>query len=446
MKKLLVIQTDDAYFLFETLRVLEENVAALRDYDLTVLADPAALAVLTRDAVPLVRGVTADAAAVAAGAYDVTANLSINEPSWDFHGGLSAPRKLGAWRRGNDFHAADQWTAYLLTLKARAPFLTFHLRDIYRNILGLRAAAPKTQARLPVRQIAFGTAGAHLFPVQEQDNFLSELSAAFPGTPIVDLSEVDLLEDLSRSLYIGPANLAALMFCEAGGRAIFVAGAFQGFNLLPYSGDHLLASSRGGVIRAGALLGLVDAAANNRDLRETPFAIYRLGHDLGCAHLSGDGVTDDAYPIYQSHLVLWNFLLGLIDVDLEVHRCTPTQLELVKLQLEVLTKFLRLHDYAMASVDAVHAQARAAAADAVALEAHLRNLRDVEKISDDIAASHPFLRPFIDFYRIRRSQNFGVTLLEQSQASLLTYAEEHQALKALQELFSVTLRRNDANI
>jgi hypothetical protein len=158
------------------------------------------------------------------------------------------------------------------------------------------------------------------------------------------------------------------------------------------------------------------------------------------------GTADDAFPIYQSHLVLWNFLLGLIDVDLEVHKCTAGQLALVKLQLEVLNKFLRLHDYAIASVEAVHAEARAVSADPVALESHLKNLREVEKISNEIAATHPFLRPFLDFYRIRRGQNFGDTLVEQSQASFLTYAEEHQALKALQELFSVTLRRNEANI
>ncbi len=446
MKKLLVIQTDDAYFLFETLRILEESASNLKDYELTVLVEPAALSALTRDAVPLVRGITTDASAVASDAFDVSANLSLNDPSWDFHGTVKAQHKLGAWRRAGDLHATDPWTAYLLTLKAKAPFLTFHLRDIYRNILNLRPQLPKASARLPVRQIAFGTTASQLFPVQEQENFLSELSGTFPGVPIRDLSEVDLLEDVSRSLYVGPANLAALKFCEAGGRGIFLTSGFQGFNLLPYSGDHVLVSARGSVFRAGALTRLVDSVVHNRPFKETPFSLYGISHDLGCAHLTNTGMADDAFPFYQSHLVLWNFLLGLIDVDLEVGQCTGDQLDLVRHQLEVLTKFLRLHDYAIASVEAVHAEARSASADPVTLEANLRNLREVEKVANEIAATHPFLRPFLDFYRIRRGQNFGDTLVEQSQTSFLTYAEEHQALRALQELFSVTLRKNEASI
>ncbi len=446
MKKLLVIQTDDAYFLFETLRILEESASNLKDYELTVLANATAFTALTRDAVPLVRGITCDVAAVAASTYDISANLSLNEPSWDFHGTLSSQHKLGAWRRSEELHAIDPWTAYLLTLKAKAPFLTFHLRDIYKNILNLRPDLPKSSSRLPIRQIAFGTTTAQLFPVQEQENFLGELASAFPGIPLRDLSEVDLMEDVSRSLYIGPANLSALKFCEAGGRGIFLATSFQGFNLLPYSGDHLLVSGRGSVIRAGSLIRIVDCVANNRDFRDAPYALYSISHDLGCAHITSHNMADDAFPIYQSHLVLWNFLLGLIDVDLEVHKCTSGQLDLVKIQLEVLTKFLRLHDYAIESVEAVHAQARAIAADPISLESNLRNLREVEKVSNDIAATHPYLRPFLDFYRIRRAQNFGSTLVEQSQASFLTYAEEHQALRALQELFSVTLRKNEANI
>jgi hypothetical protein len=446
VKRLLVIQTDDAYFLFETLRVIEDGMSNLKDYELTVLADAAALSTLTRDAVPLVRGITTDAAAVAACTYDLSANLSLNEPSWDFHRTVTSQHKLGAWRQNEELHALDPWTAYLLTLKAKAPFLTFHLRDIYRNILNLRVQLPKSSARLPIREIAFGTTAAQLFPVQEQENFLGELAGSFPGIPLRDLSEVDLLEDVSRSLYVGPASVAALKFCEAGGRGIFLASGFQGFNLLPYSGDHILVSTRGSVMRAGALIGIVDSLVNNREFSDSPYALYDISHDLGCAHLVCHGTADDAFPIYQSHLVLWNFLLGLIDVDLEVHKCTAGQLALVKLQLEVLNKFLRLHDYAIASVEAVHAEARAVSADPVALESHLKNLREVEKISNEIAATHPFLRPFLDFYRIRRGQNFGDTLVEQSQASFLTYAEEHQALKALQELFSVTLRRNEANI
>ena len=57
-----------------------------------------------------------------------------------------------------------------------------------------------------------------------------------------------------------------------------------------------------------------------------------------------------------------------------------------------------------------------------------------------------YLRPVIDFYRIRRGQNTGTTLLEQTQHTFLTYSEEHQALRALLELFTVTLAKNEVSI
>ena len=76
----------------------------------------------------------------------------------------------------------------------------------------------------------------------------------------------------------------------------------------------------------------------------------------------------------------------------------------------------------------------------------VKNLKEMEEIADKISQSHAFLRPILDFYRIRRGQNDGENLLEQAQHSFLTYSEEHQALKAILELFTVTLRKNEVSI
>jgi len=100
----------------------------------------------------------------------------------------------------------------------------------------------------------------------------------------------------------------------------------------------------------------------------------------------------------------------------------------------------------MVSVDTVFKATKSNLADADKIQGHLKNLVEIEKISDQISQSHALLRPVLDFYRIRRGQNNGVTLHEQAQHSLLAYSEEHQALQALEELFSVTLRKNEVNI
>ena len=76
----------------------------------------------------------------------------------------------------------------------------------------------------------------------------------------------------------------------------------------------------------------------------------------------------------------------------------------------------------------------------------MNNLEDIEKVSDQISRSHIYLRPILDYYRIRRGQNTGANLLEQAQHSLIAYSEEQQALKALLELFTVTLNKKEASI
>lgn len=447
MKKLLIIQRDEAYFLFETIQVLEKNSNAFKDYELTVLVDDKAMRTAFDKVNPLLRGITCDLSVINNQSYDLSVNLSLNEESWKIHGEVDSKNKIGIHMRNGELVVDDLWSSYLLTLKARAPYLTFHLQDVYKNILGIKSVQMKDKFQFSVRQIAFGTAASHLFPVQEQENFLNDLSLSYPGIPIKDISEIDLVDDVTATLYVGPATLTSLKFAEAGGRCIFLTAAFQGFNLIPYCGQHVILSSRGGVFRAGSLLRFIENELKDRGHTECPYAIYTIDNtSAATAYIKGHNQSDDSYPFYQSHVVLWSFLLNLSDVDLEITRCSASQIELLKVQHEVLTKFIRLHDYAMSSVDTIHQESKSNEADGGTINGHIKNLQEIEKISDQIAASHPLLRPVLDFYRIRRGQNFGSTLMEQAQVSFLTYAEEHQALQALQELFSVTLRKNEVSI
>ena len=100
----------------------------------------------------------------------------------------------------------------------------------------------------------------------------------------------------------------------------------------------------------------------------------------------------------------------------------------------------------MSSVDTIYQEAKSISADNNKIQGHIKNLQEMEVITDKISQSNSFLRPILDFYRIRRGQNAGKTLRDQSQHSFLTYAEEQQALKAMLELFTVTLRKNEVTI
>jgi hypothetical protein len=447
VKKLLIIQQDEAYFLFETLLMLEKFQSQLRDFSLTVLVDDQAMKVVYDKSSPIINCLTTDADKIKQTSFDVSVNFSLNDKSALFHGDIDSSKKLGAYYKNNSLQVDDLWSTYLLTLKARAPFLTFHLRDIYRNILGLKYIFPKKFQYSPIKQIALGTTNPNLFSSKEQESLIYELALSYPHFPLKDISEIDLIEDVSGTLYIGPANLEALKFCEAGGKGIFLSSAFQGFNLLPYSGNHKVLSTKGGSFKASDLLEFVEKEIANQNNLESTYSVYTYDDEMiHGAYLQSRNNSDDQYPFYQAHVVLWDFLLNLHDSHLIITDCSKSQLQILTAYQQVLSKYIRLHDYALVSVDTIFKESKLNHASGEKIEGHLKNLIEVDKISDQISESHSLLRPVLDFYRIRRGQGNGLTLHEQAQHSLLAYSEEHQALEALVELFSVTLRKNEVNI
>lgn len=447
LKKLLIIQQDDAYFLFETILVLEKNISSLKDFDVTVLVDSKSLSLVESKSVVSGFKLTTNIAEVISQKYDMSFNLSHMEEAWHIHSQVDSITKIGPYYENGRLIVKDNWSSFYLTLKSKAPFLTFHLQDIFKNILGIKRIEKTGQDRPAIKTLAFGFSNPNLLSGHELEELVNELHASYPLMAIRDVSEIDPVEDLSHILYIGPATLDALFLCESGAQGFFLTSQFQGFNLLPYGENHLVVSSRGQSFKAENLVPLIENKIAGSPQPKTTYSLYKLTNE----HLFGTYAhafdkSDDSYPIYQSHVVLWNFLLGLFDTNLEVSHCSPSQLELLKQQEVVLNKLNRLYDYAMSSVDTIHAEARSSEANFEVIQGHLNNLQEIDGISDKISQSHPFIRPILDFYHIRRGQNEGTNLLEQSQHSFLAYSEEHQALKALQELFSVTLNKNEVNI
>lgn len=439
---------DEAYFLFETLVMLDHNRDILKDFELTLLANPEALAKIQDGSEPIIPGITSKVSDILDKEFDLSVNFSMNEVAWPLHTQVKASQKLGPYEKDKQLIVPDAWSSYLLTLKARAPFLTFHMQDIYKNILGIKKISQPQKEHTNYQQVIIGLCNTSFFAATEQEKIMNLIHSHYPNLKIRDISEIDPVSNLSQILYIGPATFDALKICEDGATGIFLFSQFQGFNLLPHNEGHFVVSTKNAQLHADKLMPFINSELQGKDMPENcPYAVYQIDQEnLFGSYLRSLNASDDSYPIYQSHVVLWNFILNLFDIHLEIIRCHPGQIELLKIQVKVLEKLIRLYDYAMSSVDTIHHEAKSVSADNDKLQGHIKNLQEIEIISDKISQSHAFLRPILDFYRIRRGQNTGATLLEQAQHSFLTYSEEHQALKAILELFTVTLRKNEVSI
>ncbi|MGE3608948.1 MAG: hypothetical protein AB7I27_05130 [Bacteriovoracaceae bacterium] len=448
MKKLLIVQLDEAYFLYETLQVLEKNQIALKEFEITILANEKEIHKVKENNNFIFYGLTSNFNNVLNTKYDISFNLSLNEVSWDFHSKIHSTHKVGPYIKEGQLIVPDHWSTYLLTLKANAPFLTFHLQDIYKNILGIKRLNPEIRKINRVNRIVYNFFDTSFFSFDEQEKFINLIHQKFPMLPINEISEIDHSSDVSNILYIGPSSLDAVKLCDAGATGIIVSRNFQGFNLLPYENGHLFISTKGKSVSSNILFSFIDKKFVDNSIPENfPYSVYEFDHEhLFGAYLKCLNESDGNYPFYQSYVVLWNYVLSLFETNLDVIQCSKSQLELLKDQRAILAKFIRLHDYAMSALDSIYHEAKEKLANSDVIDAHIKQLKEVESISDKISQAYPLLRPILDFYRIRRAQNDGTTLLVQSENSLLNYSEEHSALQALDELFSVTLRKNEVNI
>ena len=447
MKKLLIIQTDPAYFLFELIQLIETSTSSLRDFEVTIFADPVALKSVYRSSLPTLKGITCNWKQILETKYDVSVNLSINEPSWDLHHQIEASRKIGPIRDYHQFLVNNDWSNFLLTLKTKTPFLSFHLRDIYKNILGIKNPPPQIKKSQHIKQIIYSPCSQHLFSANDQEKFLETLSNRFPQIPLKDISEIDIVDEVNETLYIGPATLDALELIEAGAEGIILTSSFQGHNLLPYSPRFKLLSSKGEKFNYLTLFRMLELEIKRENADPGPYALYipDFSHGFG-SYLKSSHRSDETYPVYESHVVLWNYLLNLIDISFDIKECTKNQIALLASNKHVLEKLLRLHNYAVKSSESIYQESKSTTTQASVIQEHIDHLDEVEKISEQLASSFPMVRPVLDYYKIKKATITGDTLADKAQDNFLIFSEEHQALLALNELFSVTLNKNEATL
>ena len=438
LKKLLIIQTDSSYFLLETLNVLAQYESAFQNFETTILVDEKSYQAV-RSAFDAIKGITFSATTVLAKSYDLSINLSLSEISWDFHGGVKALNKVGPYREKSETKVTDFWSSYYMTIKSNVPFLTFHLQDIYKHILGIKKVLPyQKKDNRQYKTIAVGYMNPNVFAAGGQEEFINGLSRRFRFAKVKDISEVSLNDH--DVLYIGPASLEALKLKPQS--SIILASQFQGFNLMPHDDGSYLISTRGEAFKAPQLLDVVEKLIQQETVTDQSYSIYQIDtQNHANAYLNVVTTGEEHFPFYQVYTVIWNFLMSLTEVDLPVSETTTAQKTMIEAQNSIIKKLTRLHEYAMVSLDVILKEAKSSSANSETIEGHLKNLSDMDHTFETVAGSQPMLRPILDYYRIRRGQNEGHTLLEQVQNSILTYHEEHQALQAMSELLEKFIQR-----
>lgn len=442
-KKILIIQTDDVYFLHETLRVLEANASDLSSYELSVLASPRAVDDLRKINCAIPEHVVTDPDTLSGKSFDLSYNLSLNDSAAGIHAMLGGEKKVGAIFDGGRLQVLGLWSSWFYTFKGNTPFVTFHLREIYRRILGLQKKTPTPEGKHPLRSIVIGMSRTEFFPSAEQEDFITGIARRFPGIPILDESEVDATEELSGTLYVGPASLRAIRFSDAGAAAVVISSRFQGLNLLPESNRTLLLTSGGQKLRSTEIIPIVERVLRGEEsLGSDSMNVYELSRDyVSGPYLERRSGSEIPYPFYQSHVVLWNYLLALQDVDLELTAPSKEQRDVLTSQRDILLKLIRLHDYAMVSLDGIFQESRKPQSDPGLIDKNLETMEEVDGTMEKISASNPFLRSLIDFYKLRKGTEGGESLKERAQDALLTYSEEHQALEAYSGLLGTILAR-----
>ena len=85
MKKLLVIQLDEPYFLFETALMLQRYREALKDFEITLLVENESFKQIQDGSCTFPQITTSNIQDIAGKRFDVSVNLSLKETSWEIH-------------------------------------------------------------------------------------------------------------------------------------------------------------------------------------------------------------------------------------------------------------------------------------------------------------------------------------------------------------------------
>lgn len=418
--------------------MLEKYFKNISETEITLLAGSASHQAIESQFSDLACKIVYNSPEILSQKFDLAVNLSLTESSWSLMEKIQTHRRLGIYFENEQIRVSDHWSTYLLTLKSPVPFLSFHLEEVFKNILGVKQAPTIADDNFVLQRFVFALSSSKIFPAGEQEAFLNLLAKKFPTIPVLDISEVDS-DDVEGIFYIGPADLQPLMMSFP--RNLLLQRQFQGANLIPGNPTWILTSDKK-LFSAQDLLATLGVIHGEGGETSSDHSLYTAWfneeEDSFIQQISG---TELNYPFYLAYYVLWSFVLGLKESEPAFPKISADQKEFLRSHLEILKKISRFHEYALASLDILLKEARSPAPDAEVIDGHLENLRQIDETLRKISDSHPMLRPLLDFYHVRRGQTEGAQFKEQIENSLLTYHEEHQAFTAFQELLETLEKR-----
>lgn len=439
MRKILITQTDSAYFLNETISLLERHALSLRDSDITIFCDSEAAQKLTQFDLTQSKLIT-DPQYIENEEYDLWFNLSIHQFNVDLSQTIKCTQKKGPYL------SDDDWSVYLSIIKEKSLYLNLHLQDIYAGVLGLPQLLTSKSNR-QTKKIIFGHFKPQTMSFQELTNLTTQLKKSYPFMTFLTIDEVDYLESHQDSLYFGPATLEAIKLCESGAKSIFVNKYFTGMNLIPYVEDCLYLTTHGEVISSSRVEPFIHYALSPQvTLPHTGYSLYSTELTPGGLVFNSLNQSDSHFATYQAFFVLWSFLLGMKEVNLNITHIGQVYTEHFKNFYECLNKVSQLNRYALFNAQTINNELSKAESSPSVLENSLVKIQDVERTMDQFANQQLWFNQLYRFFHTKLKNLDNNQLVKASEERYFLYVEIQQTIEALRELFAVTLNKNEVSL
>jgi len=447
LKKILIIQTDSTYFLEETLRTLESHRNYFENSEINLLVDKLAFREISGHYQPLLKNIYTEEESISSMNFDISFNLSCNEESWEIHRNINAEYKIGPQKtRNNNLYIDESWSTFYLTQNHSKSCLFFHLRDTYRNIIGIKNCV-KTESKKDrkTKKIILGRKSI----TNKEDRFTLELKKflfhQFQEVEFKGIDEVDFIENHVDSIYIGHPCLEALRLNDLGAKSILISTQFEGMNLVPYDEKNFLIIPKTYSIKFHSLCEIILNILNDKPKSHyKEFSVYETTFENNFGlQLKSLSNPDIKFMHYQINLVLWNYVLNLFELNLSIHEFSKEEIQHIRDVKNLVDKIQRIIEVAIKCCENIFHESKNDYIEFSNIQNYINQIKDTEECLEDAAKSNFSISQILDFYKLKRSFETEPQLNHQAQSTLINFIEEKHVLSAYVELVNLIINKNE---
>ncbi len=449
MKKILIIQTDPTYFLEESLRTIETYQDLFVENELSILVDKFSYNNIPQESLPPLRNILINEEDVISKSFDVSINLATSTESFILQGKIKSPIKSGTQQIGDTIEHSDSWALFLYTLKGNPPFLSFHLKDIYRNILGFRGSLSQVKRNTKqFKKLIIGRFNSDFINDPLKQILTLEVRKKLEIPELISEDEIDYVDDHSSSLFLGPPCLNALRISALGGKIILLTKNFEGSNLIPYEEGNYLITSNHQEFEIAKLTNLIiDLIQFDNPQQSYSYSSYKTTHEhLHISFLKALGNPTGSYPFYQIHTILWIYILNLIDLNLKKFNFEQSTQEIIKNYISIIPSLTKIIDAEIKASEEIFLESKKEVSSQKIIDENLAKINEIELLIYKTANKLIYLRQFLDFYKIKRSLREEVKLSENAQSNIIQLLEEQNVYQAYYELLLCMNSNNEARL